>query len=174
MTAGFPHLGARRRVRLRNRFFNTGYCDSFRFSWRNFLFPGEFDCYGGAFFSDPFFYGGSPGTYFWSDSLATSGGYGGSAETADASDLSPDYPDKPESLGPSLWNVQEPVALLRLLDGSTYGLLRYWVEGTRLHYVTSYGGENSVPLEGIDFVGTQELNASSGKRFDLLEDCHKP
>jgi len=81
---------------------------------------------------------------------------------------------EPASNAPSLSNLEEPVVLLKLLDGPTYGLARYWVVGTSLHYVTSYGGENSVPLERIDFAGTAELNAKNGTRFDLMGISHKP
>lgn len=166
VAAGFAGGHARRRTLLRNRrFFNSGYCGSYRFSWHNFLFPGEFDCFGGAFYSAPFLYGGALGTYFWSDSLAASQNFGEFPEQ-------PTSLDEPETAPPSLWNVEEPIALLQLLDGSTYGILRYWVEGTALHYVTNYGGENSVPLERIDFAGTAKLNAANGSRFDITANTH--
>jgi hypothetical protein len=161
---------ARRRMLQQNQRINSGFCDSFRFSWRSFLFPGEFDCFGNAFIGDPFFYG-SFGTHFWSDSFGSSG-------------VLPEQPDSrgnvlPPSLGepstaPSVSNGEEPVALLQLLDGSMYGLTRYWVEGLRLHYVTTYGGENSVPLEQIDFAKTAELNANRGTRFDLTGSSRNP
>jgi len=164
---GFIHSPARRTMLLRNRLLNSGYCDSFSFSWHNFMFPGEFDCYRNAFPFDSLFYGGSLGTYFWSDSFAT----------VAAEPLGPDEgasSDEPGFVDPSLARVGEPVALLQLLDGSTYGLARYWVEGTRLHYVTNYGGENSVPLERIDFAGTAKLNAAKGTQFDLTRNSHSP
>lgn len=168
VAASIPRGRARRRGLLRNRpFLNPSYCGSYRFSWHNFLFPSEFDCFGGAFYSDPFLYGGAFGTYFWSDSLATSQDFGDLPEQ-------PNSLDEPETVPPSLWNVEEPVVLLQLLDGSTYGLLRYWVEGTALHYVTNYGGENSVPLERIDFAGTAKLNAANGTRFDITGNTHDP
>jgi len=175
VAAGFLGVGARRRMRLRNGLLDSGYCDSLRFSWRNLQFPGEFDCFGDAFLSDPFFYGASFGTYFWSDSFASSEEtrmLTGPVDSA-SSELS-ESSKEPADAAPSLSNIEEPTALLQLLDGSTYGLTRYWVDGSNLRYVTNYGGENSVPLERIDFMGTQKLNASSGKRFDLLEDSHKP
>jgi hypothetical protein len=163
---------ARRRMLPQNQLINSGFCDSFRFSWRSFLFPGEFDCFGNAFIDDPFFYGGSFGTHFWSDSFASSGvsagplGPSGSVLTTS--------PDQPGSAAPLLLNFEDPVALLQLLDGSMYGLTRYWVEGMSLHYVTTYGGENSVPLEQIDFAKTSELNANRGTRFDLTGSLRNP
>lgn len=59
------------------------------------------------------------------------------------------------------------MTLLQLLDGSMYGLMDYWVEGERLYYITNYGGENSVPLERIDFGKTMEMNADRGVKFAL-------
>ena len=49
------------------------------------------------------------------------------------------------------------MTLLQLRDGSMYGLTRYWVEGNSLHYVTDYGGSNSVALDHIDVVKTKQL-----------------
>jgi hypothetical protein len=63
--------------------------------------------------------------------------------------------------------TERPVTLLQLLDGSMYGLTDYWVEGERLHYITNYGGENSVPLERIDFGKTMQINADRGIKFEL-------
>ena len=55
-----------------------------------------------------------------------------------------------------------------------YGLTRYWLEGTELHYVTTYGGENSVPLVRIDLAKTLQLNDARGTRFDLTQNSRKP
>ena len=63
--------------------------------------------------------------------------------------------------------TERPVKLLQLVDGSMYGLTDYWVEGARLHYITNYGGENSVLLERIDFGKTLQMNADRGVKFEL-------
>jgi hypothetical protein len=159
----------------RNPFFSSGYCDSSRFSWHGFLFPGEFDCFDDAFLFDPFFYGASLNTYFWSDSLTDSLESEGSGGPPDAveNDLPPSA-EKPGAAIPLPSNGGEPVALLQLLDGSMYGVTRYWLEGKTLHYVTTYGGESSVPLERIDFTNTQRLNAERGTRLDLPQNSHLP
>jgi hypothetical protein len=60
-----------------------------------------------------------------------------------------------------------PVTLLLLKNGWMYGLTDYWIEDGRLHYFTTYGGENSVPLEQIDFDKTVQLNAERGVEFVL-------
>jgi hypothetical protein len=59
------------------------------------------------------------------------------------------------------------MTLLQLRDGSMYGLTQYWVEGDNLHYFTTYGGENSVPIQRIDFEETVRLNADRGVDFVL-------
>ena len=156
-------------MHFRNRLFNSGYCDSFRFSWRNSFFPREFDCF------DPFLYAGSFGTYFWSDSWMPPGDSGALIDSPDLADNAMSASqEEPRSFASSLANVEEPIALLQLLDGSMYGLSRYWVEGTNLHYVTDYGGENKIPLERIDFARTAELNAERGLQFDLTKKSTHP
>jgi len=64
-------------------------------------------------------------------------------------------------------HVKPRVTLLQLRDGSMYGLTDYWLENGHLHYVTTYGGANSVPLERIDFDETVRLNAERGVEFVL-------
>jgi len=171
-SAFFMHGAERLRMIRRDRLFNSGFCDSFRFSWHDFLFPGDFDCFDGGLGFDPLFYGGFLHTDFWSDSLGSSEALPESAESI--AKALPALPDEPPSTAPTLSNVEEPVALLQLLDGSMYGLMRYWIEGTSLHYVTNYGGENSVALDRIDFASTAELNAARGTRFDLTRNSRKP
>lgn len=162
------HHPMRRRVRFRNGFFNSGLCDSVRFSWHNFLSPGDFDCFGGNFFFDPFLFG----TDFWSDSLDNSGAL---PEPPDSSgEAAAPSPGDATSAAPSVLKVKQPIALLQLLDGSMYGLTRYWIEGTSLHYVTNYGGENSVPLDRVDFANTARLNAAQGTSLDLTRNVGKP
>ena|SRR5437868_5522123 len=73
VSVGLRHHRVRRRMFHGNRSFGSGYCTSYRFSWRNFLFPDEFDCFNDGFLFDPFLYGRSLNTYFWSDSLTSSG-----------------------------------------------------------------------------------------------------
>lgn len=174
-SVGFKHHLARRRMFHGNALFFSGRCDSLRFSWRNFLFPDDSDCFGGSFAFDPFFYGGFSSADFWSDSLSNPGHFADSAEPADAvqSDL-PASAEKPGAAAPLPSNAEEPVTLLQLLDGSMYGLKRYWLEGTDLHYLTTYGGENTVPLVRIDFAKTIELNATHGTRFDLTRTPPNP
>jgi len=59
------------------------------------------------------------------------------------------------------------LAVLVLKDGWTYEVTDYWVENGQLRYVTSYGGENAVPLEAIDFDQTAQQNWERGVEFVL-------
>jgi hypothetical protein len=59
------------------------------------------------------------------------------------------------------------ILMLYLKDGSVYGLTTYWVADGRLHYVTSYGGENSLSLEQVDVQHTVDVNSKRGVPFIL-------
>ncbi len=63
--------------------------------------------------------------------------------------------------------ADHPITLLQLKNGWMYGLTDYWVEGDNLHYVTNYGGKNSVPLGLIDLAATMRLNSERGVEFSL-------
>ena len=54
-----------------------------------------------------------------------------------------------------------------LKDGYSYELADYWVQDGQFHYRTSYGGENSVPLDRIDLARTGEDNSQRGANFKL-------
>ena len=150
---------------------DVGFCDSFRFTWRSFLFPDSFDCFANPFFSHCVFSRAFHGT-FWSDSIAlrATSELVESQTASDPSGLAPrNAPPSQdaESSTPSVVSAEQPDTLLQLRDGSMYGLTRYWVDGDRLHYVTDYGGEDNVPLERIDFAKNMQLNASRGTAFNL-------
>jgi hypothetical protein len=60
---------------------------------------------------------------------------------------------------PNGMKAERSITLLQLRDGSMYGLTDYWVSDAELHYTTTYGGQNSLPVERIDFEKTLRLNA---------------
>ena len=64
--------------------------------------------------------------------------------------------------------------LLQLKKGWMYRLTDYWVEGDDLHYVTNYGGQNSVPLDLIDRPTTIRLNSERGVEFSLHTKSQPP
>ena len=57
--------------------------------------------------------------------------------------------------------------VLLLKDGTSFGVTDYWLEGGRLHYVTTYGGANAIDLEALDIQRTVDENAKSGVTFAL-------
>ena len=63
--------------------------------------------------------------------------------------------------------ASNPVTLLVFKDHSIYAVTDYWVEQDRLHYVTSYGASNSVPLDQLDLEFTRKLNEERNIKFEL-------
>ena len=57
--------------------------------------------------------------------------------------------------------------ILYMKDGSSYAVSDYWLGGGKLHYVTSYGGENTVDLAQLDVQKTVDVNAAAGRKFSL-------
>jgi hypothetical protein len=62
---------------------------------------------------------------------------------------------------------EKSLVVIYLNDGSVYALTNYWVEGGKLHYKTSYGGENSLDLNQLDIQRTVNANAARGVDFTL-------
>jgi len=60
-----------------------------------------------------------------------------------------------------------PNSVLYLRDGTNFEVGDYWVADGKLHYVTSYGGENSVDLGQVDIQRSVDANASRGLNFSL-------
>lgn len=63
--------------------------------------------------------------------------------------------------------ADHPITFLQLKNGWMCGLTDYRVNGDNLHYVTNYGGKNSVPLDLIDLGATIRLNSERGVEFSL-------
>jgi len=158
----FPH----------QRAFGFGGCPEFRWTWSNFFWGNDFDCFNSGFFFDPFLFGGFY-SWYWSGSPTYASGPFDPMEAP-----APAPPDGPDNAAVSS-SVNEgkdaesqpkpeaPPTLMQLRDGSMYGLTDYWVEGHELHYVTTYGGENSVPIDHIDLEKTAQLNAGRGVELVL-------
>lgn len=62
---------------------------------------------------------------------------------------------------------QQPYVILYLKDGSSYAVSDYWLSGGKLHYVTSYGGENVIDQSQLDLQRTVNENATRGVDFTL-------
>jgi hypothetical protein len=61
----------------------------------------------------------------------------------------------------------QPYVVLFFRDGSSYAVSDYWLADGKLHYVTSYGGENSIDVNHLDLQRTVNENASRGIDFAL-------
>lgn len=72
----------------------------------------------------------------------------------------PEYPQKESE-------VAKTPAVLYMRDGRAYAVTNYWLEGGRLHYRTSYGGENAIDMDDLDLQETVDVNAKSGVAFTL-------
>jgi hypothetical protein len=107
-------------------------------------------------------------------------GLGGYYPPAGDYDQPPAPDDTSSEPSPSTWQnppaaedlennggVPTPRTLIYLRDGSSYEVTDYWFADNKLHYVTNYGGENSVDLRQIDVQRTVDANAARGTDFTL-------
>lgn len=60
-----------------------------------------------------------------------------------------------------------PATLIYLKDGSSYEVMSYWLDAGKLHYITNYGGENSLDMNHLDLQRTVDENAQRGANFTL-------
>lgn len=72
-------------------------------------------------------------------------------------------PEAPEAMS----EEAAPLTLIFLSDGTNFAVTDYWLAGGRLHYITSYGGENSVAFEKFDLQKTVDENYKLGILFSL-------
>jgi hypothetical protein len=79
--------------------------------------------------------------------------------------LAPSNTQAPNSPGDTSATASD--TLIYLNDGTSYAVTDYWLAGSKLHYVTSYGGQNSIDLQQLDFQRTVDENASRGVAFTL-------
>jgi hypothetical protein len=85
------------------------------------------------------------------------------------------YEPNTEPSGPAA-APNAPFVMLYLNDGTVYALTNYWVAGGRLHYITQYGGENSVAMDQVDMQRTVDVNAHRGVTITLRpkDDANTP
>ena len=142
-----------------------------------------FPVYGFYGFS-PFFGWGCSPFYPWTFGCAGYGygyGYGYGAYYPSVWDQNepPASEDVSNEPSPSLWQnppsgedlqgnaASMPETVIYLQDGTSYQVTDYWLSDNKLHYVTNYGGENSVSLGQIDVQRTVDANAGRGVNFTL-------
>ena len=66
-------------------------------------------------------------------------------------------------------NVAEsaPTVLIYMKDGTMLTATDYWLSGSELHYVVSYGQEGAIDIGQLDWQRTANENAKRGVRFSL-------
>jgi hypothetical protein len=164
---------------LRRKAFGSGGCLDGWFE-HSLWFGDSWSCSSDGFFLDPYFFGWFSG---WPYGSAFGGVWFGAGTGPDSAVWSPAEPDTayqgtirdttdetPNSSDSATTSrngvkAESPITLLQLRDGSMYGLTDYWVKDGELHYRTTYGGENSLPFERIDFRKTVQLNADRDVPF---------
>jgi hypothetical protein len=143
-----------------------------------------FGCFGYGF---GYGYGFGGGLGYFGD---TSGGYGSgwtdAAAEGSGNVTSPDNPDSYLLAAPGTGGAeaaadsskgtqvlredsapQQTYVLLYLKDGSSFAVSDYWLADGKLHYVTSYGGDNAVDESRVDLQRTVNENAARGVDFTL-------
>jgi len=142
------------------------------------FFPGF--CGSGLWWGPGYGYGWGPGC----DPVLGCTGYGYSNYGLDSYNNMQVESDTPsQEYGPFRWQDSEapdsavdradaraaskPAASIYLRDGSSYGVTDYWLTGGELHYITNYGGENSIPADRLDLQRTVDENAALGVNFIL-------
>jgi hypothetical protein len=74
----------------------------------------------------------------------------------------PTEPSSPEEI-----EAEKVLVVLYMNNGAVYAVTNYWVGDGKLHYLTSYGGENTINLNDLDLQKTVDVNASRGVEFSL-------
>jgi hypothetical protein len=142
----------------------------------NGLYPGVYGGYSNLGF------GGGYGPYF--GGFGDDGyGYDGGYYAPPSFDLTTPNSDEgaSEEPAPSEWQnppadnssaeseqqAPAPDTVIYLKDGTSFAVKDYWVADGKLHYVTSYGGENAVDLGNFDLERTTDENAKQGIAITL-------
>jgi hypothetical protein len=92
-------------------------------------------------------------------------------DTLEGSEQSPQEPPSiyvpaPESSREEAGTKKASVVLY-MKTGSAYAVTDYWIADGKLHYRPSYGGENTIEMDGLDLQQTVDVNAKSGVNFTL-------
>jgi hypothetical protein len=91
----------------------------------------------------------------------------GGEDMASPEGNSGEWQSAPDSSSQGSVAAPQPYVVVFLRDGSSYAVSDYWLAGGKLHYVTSYGGENSVDANQLDLQRTVNENAAHGVTFTL-------
>ena len=91
----------------------------------------------------------------------------GNSDMPSAEGNAGDWQNTPDNSSQASAPNAQPYVVIFLRDGTSYAVGDYWLAGGKLHYVTSYGGENSVDYNQLDLQRTVNENATHGITFTL-------
>ncbi len=130
--------------------YGYGYCDPF---W---------GCPAGLYGS--YYNGGYYGNQIYNDSTSESSV---SSEFNPSRYWGPSAPPEETGGGGGSASSSDNEVVLFLKDGTVYAITDYWIADNKLHYITNYGGENSIPLDQLDMQRTVDVNAKRGINITL-------
>ena len=130
--------------------YGYGYCDPF---W---------GCPAGLYGS--YYNGGYYGNQIYNDSTSDSSV---SNEFNPSRYWGPSAPPEETGGGGGSASSTDNEVVLFLKDGTVYAITDYWIADNKLHYITNYGGENSIPLDQLDMQRTVDVNAKRGINITL-------
>jgi hypothetical protein len=162
--------------RGRPRFFGGLGFFPFGFAFPFFDFGFASDC--NPFWAWPWAYGCETFGYWNGYNEGFIAGYNAGPEEQEM-EQQPEVEQPPEELGnymyvpprepssPEEIEAEKVLFVLYMKNGAVYAVTNYWVGDGKLHYLTSYGGENTIDLNDLDVQKTVDVNASRGVEFTL-------
>jgi hypothetical protein len=97
--------------------------------------------------------------------------YAGAGDSTGSQELNPSLfapaPETSQGQDDAAPSQKHVVAVLYLKSGSSYAVTDYWLADGKIHYVTSYGGENAIDEKDLDLQRTVNENAAQGLTFTL-------
>jgi len=73
----------------------------------------------------------------------------------------------PDESSPEEIQAEKVLYVLYMKNGAVYAVTNYWLADGKLHYMTSYGGENTIEMSDLDLQKTVDVNAKRGINFTL-------
>jgi hypothetical protein len=164
-----PHVFPPRRRGYPNYYPYYPYYPYYGFGWGGGLWLGGFypcDPFWGCYGYGYGYYGGSFSGDYSADLSYNSADDATGSQEANPTLYAAPAADRGQG-GASEQDLQQPYVILYLKDGSSYAVSDYWLSGGKLHYVTSYGGENVIDESQLDLQRTVDENAARGVDFSL-------
>lgn len=73
----------------------------------------------------------------------------------------------PQESSPEEVQAEKILFVLYMKNGAVYAVTNYWIADGKLHYLTSYGGENTIEMNDLDLQKTVDVNTKRGVDFTL-------